>query len=150
MSIEISPYKQIENQEFDLIEEIIIENELFEKTKFRDNQITFIFRNCKFKTLFIKNNSDIDFKDISILFSYCEIEKIYVKKELGIVNITFKPTGLFLLLNDGERDKPSQAASAGGLGPLNPSTNPLGGNGLKSTSAHQIDSILEKNPYGLV
>ncbi len=59
-------------------------------------------------------------------------EKIYVKKEVDIVNITFKPTGLFLLLNDPNRDIPQSSASSNDEGPFSPSGGFLGGNDLKS------------------
>lgn len=100
MSIEVSLYKQVENQEFYFIEELVIESKLFDNAEFIDNKITFTFRNCKFKTLFIRNNSQIDFKDISILFSYCEIENIYVENiQTDNISILFSNSIISGLVN---------------------------------------------------
>ncbi|WP_312078969.1 hypothetical protein [Chryseobacterium sp.] len=80
MSIEISPYETIENRQFGIHEKIIIDDSIFDSIEFRDGKITFSFENCFFRTLYIENRTNIDFKDISILFSYCYIENIYVEQ----------------------------------------------------------------------
>lgn len=59
-------------------------------------------------------------------------EKIYVKQEMDILRVSFKPTGLFLLLNDSENQEKGIADSLPHAGPSAPSGGDLGGNYLKS------------------
>ncbi|PNW25343.1 hypothetical protein [Formosa algae] len=66
----LTPYKTIENKVYDLAE-IKITNEFF-----IGNKSVITFENCKFKKLKLINESDIDFEDISIHFSFCHIQDI--------------------------------------------------------------------------
>jgi hypothetical protein len=80
MKIELLPYNLIENKTIEFAE-ILISPDLFEKVQFSEGKIVFGFTNCKFKKLKISNTSYIDFKEISILFSFCLIDEI----EIGFI-----------------------------------------------------------------
>ena len=71
----LTPYKTIENKDYDLAE-IKITNELFSGVDFIGNKSVISFENCNFKKLKLINESEIDFKDISIHFSFCHIQDI--------------------------------------------------------------------------
>jgi uncharacterized protein YjbI with pentapeptide repeats len=77
MNIELIPYVQIENQNFSTAE-VKIFKDFFEEITFREGKIVFSFVNCKFNELTIFNNENIDFKEISIGFSFCQINRIKI------------------------------------------------------------------------
>jgi hypothetical protein len=74
-TIEIKAYEKIENRQFDVCE-ITISEKYFKDVDFQSGRITFVFENCDFKKVIIKNTEAIDFKDISISFNFsliCDI-----------------------------------------------------------------------------
>jgi hypothetical protein len=87
MKIQIVPYNQIENQTF-INDEFLITNDLFDAIECQEGKSTFSFLNCRFNKLTIKNTSNIDFKDVLISFSYCQIQEIEISeiesKNVGI------------------------------------------------------------------
>jgi len=79
MAIELNPYQKIENQNF-ISEEIRITPQVFENTEFINGKMVLSFENCNFEELTIFNDTDIDFKDISISFTYCLINRIKIRE----------------------------------------------------------------------
>ncbi|MCB9262550.1 MAG: hypothetical protein H6607_09270 [Flavobacteriales bacterium] len=79
MAIELNPYHKIENQNF-ISEEIRITPEVFENITFINGKMVLSFENCNFKEISIFNDTDIDFKDISISFTYCLINRIKIRE----------------------------------------------------------------------
>lgn len=78
MEIELRPYQTIRNQDYDLAE-INIKPELFDNIEFNEGHSFLSFENCNFKKIVITNESEIDFKDIFIHFSFCLIQDINSK-----------------------------------------------------------------------
>ena len=79
MKIQIVPYTQIKDQTF-MEGEILITNDLFVDVEHRLGNSTFIFFNCRFKKLTVRNTSNVDFKDVMLSFSYCQIQEIEISE----------------------------------------------------------------------
>jgi hypothetical protein len=76
-TIVIKPYVKIENRQFDVCEITISEKD-FKDVDYQSGRITFVFENCDFKKVIIKNSEAIDFKDISISFNFSLINDITI------------------------------------------------------------------------
>ncbi|MGQ1948817.1 hypothetical protein ACT3CD_17125 [Geofilum sp. OHC36d9] len=77
--INITPYSKIENRQLGVCEIVISEGE-FKGKDYKAGRSTFVFENCDFTKIIIKNTESIDFKDISICFSSCFIRDITVER----------------------------------------------------------------------
>jgi hypothetical protein len=85
-SINIRPYSKIENRQFDICEIIISEKD-FKNTDYKSGRITFVFENCDFNKIVVKNSENVDFKDISISFNYSLVKDIQIE-EIKSANIS--------------------------------------------------------------
>ncbi|WP_047547363.1 hypothetical protein [Psychroserpens sp. Hel_I_66] len=79
MEIQLEPYKTIKNKDFGTAE-IKITQEVFDDVIFIDNKTVLNFNNCRFQKLIIINENAIDFKNISLNFSSCQIQDIQIGK----------------------------------------------------------------------
>lgn len=77
MEIQLKPYKTIENQEFGTAV-IKITPELFDNVTYLNNKTVLNLDNCKFQKLIITNESQVDFENISLNFSFCQIQDIQI------------------------------------------------------------------------
>ena len=89
MSIQLTPYNSIDNLTSENAE-IILLPEVFEGVDYQSGKSVLSFMNCRFKKLIIQNETNIDFKEIMISFSYCQIQDIEIK------SIVTKTIGLSL------------------------------------------------------
>jgi len=87
MKIQIEPYQYIENQNYGDVE-VLISKDIFEGIDFQEGKSVFSFSNCRFKKLTIRNTESIDFKDILMSFSYCQIQELEIT-EIKEKNIGF-------------------------------------------------------------
>lgn len=94
MKIQITTYQQIENQNYGNAE-ILISKDIFEGVDFQKEKIVFSFSNCRFKKLTIKNTENIDFKDVLMSFSFCQIQQLEIV-EIQSNNIGFYYHGCIL------------------------------------------------------
>ncbi|MCG8208333.1 hypothetical protein [Tenacibaculum finnmarkense] len=77
-TIKLKAYSTIENKKYGVAKIIITPND-FEDVVFLDNITVLNFDNCQFKKLIISNESEINFKDISLHFSHCIIDNIEIE-----------------------------------------------------------------------
>jgi len=77
--VNIKPYSKVENRQFDVCE-IVISKKDFKKEDYKSNRITFVFENCDFNKVIVKNSEIIDFKDISIRFKYSLVRDIQIEE----------------------------------------------------------------------
>ncbi len=89
MSIQLTPYNSIDNLTLENAE-IILSPKVFEGVDYQPGKSVLSFMNCRFKKLIIQNDTNIDFKEIMISFSYCQIQNIEIK------SIATKTIGLSL------------------------------------------------------
>ena len=78
MEIQLEPYKTIKNQDYGTAE-INITQEVFNATAYVNNKTVLNFDNCRFKKLVIINQSEIEYENISLNFSFCQIEDIQIE-----------------------------------------------------------------------
>lgn len=77
--LKITPYYNIENETYNDITRLEIENSDFKDIEFKQVRSTFSFINCKFSSLEIENKENIEFNNISINFIDCYIEDIKIE-----------------------------------------------------------------------
>lgn len=75
--MKLTPYESIENQSFG-IAEISITKEIFQNVDFVEGRMVLSFLNCNFAKIIISNEFEIEFKDITLYFSNCIINRIEV------------------------------------------------------------------------
>lgn len=87
MKIQLIAYNPIDNLTSNEAE-IIISSEVFDGINYQSGKSVLSFTNCRFKKLIIQNDADIDFKEIIISFSYCQIQNFEIKsivtKKIGL------------------------------------------------------------------
>ncbi len=87
MKIQLTPYTPIENQNFDLAE-IVLTQDIFQGLAFVEGKMVLSFVNCNFNKVVVINETDVEFKDISLIFSYCLIKRIEIAtlktKQVGL------------------------------------------------------------------
>lgn len=81
MNVPIKPYETVVNQNYGTVILKIIP-EIFNGVTYLNNKTTLNFNNCKFQQLIIINETEIEFKEISLNFSFCQIQDIKIE---GIV-----------------------------------------------------------------
>ena len=88
-NIQIQPYSPIKNQSYEK-SEINITPKTFEDIEFIGGKSVFSFEYCRFQKLIISNSDNINFKSISISFSFCHIQEIRINSLITKqVNISF-------------------------------------------------------------
>jgi len=78
LEIQLEPYKTIKNQDYGTAE-INITQEVFNGSVYVNNKTVLNFENCRFKKLVIINQSEIEYENISLNFSFCQIEDIQIE-----------------------------------------------------------------------
>lgn len=81
------PYNAIENEDFIGKTTILLEASKFEHVDYQDGKLAITYSNCRFSTLQIENQEDIEFKDVSISFLNCYIGDIKIT-EITSTNIS--------------------------------------------------------------
>lgn len=77
MIIQLQPYSKIENRDYGT-SEIVITPDIFQGINFVDGRSVFFFGNCRFQKLTISNDSNINFKQVSLHFFFCQIKEIEI------------------------------------------------------------------------
>lgn len=78
-TIILTPYSDINNKDYSSETKFIINRTSFEGIGFRlGTKATFTFTHCKFNELEIENEEEVDFRNISIYFDSCFIEKLII------------------------------------------------------------------------
>lgn len=78
MNIQIKPYETVVNQNYGTVI-LKITPEIFNGVTYLNNQTNLNFNNCKFQKLIIINETEIEFKEISLNFSFCQIQDIQIE-----------------------------------------------------------------------
>jgi len=78
MNIQIKPYETVVSQNYGTVI-LKITPEIFNDVTYLNNQTNLNFNNCKFQKLIIINETEIEFEEISLSFSFCQIQDIQIE-----------------------------------------------------------------------
>lgn len=78
MNIQIKPYETVVNQNYGTVI-LKITPEIFNGVTYLNNQTNLNFNNCKFQQLIIINETEVEFENISLHFSFCQIQDIQIE-----------------------------------------------------------------------
>lgn len=78
MKVPLKAYNPIKNLTSNEAE-IIITQDVFDGIDYEKGKSVLSFSNCCFQKLIIQNDSDINFEEISVSFSYCLIQELEIK-----------------------------------------------------------------------